>query len=49
MDVEISTSDPDKVDPGRVAGWLKSAGYYVNSVSINEGERYWEEGQSNGS
>lgn len=44
MNVEISTSDPEAVDPKKVAEILSQA-FYVNSVSINEGERYWEEGQ----
>lgn len=34
MDVEIYTSDPDKVDCLEIQGALEDLGYYVNSVSI---------------
>lgn len=42
MEIEISTSDPDAVDPREVAETLQAAGWFVLSVSVNEGERYWE-------
>lgn len=41
MDVEISTSDPDNVDPVRVKDALEAANFFVLSVSVNEGERVW--------
>lgn len=40
MEVEISTSDPDAVDPEAVAEALGA--WFVLSVSVNEGERRWE-------
>lgn len=42
MDIEISTSDPDSVDPEDIAMTLRAKGYFVLSVSINEGERTWK-------
>lgn len=45
MDVEIYTSDPDAVDPAEVARALEVAGYFVSSVTVNEGERTWEMGK----
>lgn len=43
MDVEISTSSPEAVDPAVVAHALQSAGFFVLSVTVNEGERKWTE------
>ena len=43
MDIEISTSDPDTVDPGDIAAAIERAGYFVLSVSVNEGARYWSQ------
>lgn len=45
MNVMVYTSDPDSVDPAFVAGTLETAGFFVASVSINDGERLWELGQ----
>lgn len=42
MDIEISTSDPANVDPSEIASAIEGAGYFVLSVSVNEGERRWE-------
>lgn len=36
MDVEISTSDPDHVDPARVAAALQAANLFVLTVTVNE-------------
>lgn len=44
MDVDIRTSDPDKVDPEEVAQLLSNGGFFVASVTINGGERKWEMG-----
>ena len=43
MDVEISTSSPEAVNPAAVALALQQAGFFVLSVDINEGERTWKE------
>ena len=43
MDVEISTSSPEAVDPAVVAFTLQQAGFFVLSVDVNEGERTWKE------
>jgi hypothetical protein len=42
MDIEISTSDPDSVDPEEIAAAIEGAGYFVLRISVNEGERTWE-------
>jgi hypothetical protein len=39
MDIEITTSDADAVDPLHVYHLLTKAGYLVHEVSINFGER----------
>ena len=41
MNIDISTSSPDAVDPAEVAKVLTDAGYIVLSVDVNEGERGW--------
>lgn len=41
MHVEISTSDPDHVDPAEIAAAIEAAGYFVLEVSVNEGQRAW--------
>lgn len=42
MDISISTSDPDNVDPEVVAQALEAAGFLVISVDVNDGDRTWE-------
>jgi hypothetical protein len=42
MDVSISTSDPDNVDPVMVKDALEAANLFVLSVTVNDGERVWE-------
>ena len=42
MEIEISTSDPEAVDPKEIAHLIELGGFYVASVSINDGERRWE-------
>lgn len=41
MDVTIYTSDPDAVDPERIAELLEADNFFVRSVVINSGERSW--------
>lgn len=42
MEIEISTSDPESVDPFEIAAAIELTGLRVLSVSVNEGERHWE-------
>lgn len=42
MNIEISTSDAEQVDPTDIAEILTSYGFFVMSVSVNEGERFWQ-------
>lgn len=42
MNIEISTSDPDAVDPEEIGRLIERRGYYVATVSVNEGQRLWE-------
>jgi hypothetical protein len=44
MDVMLYTSDPDQVDPYVVRNALEAAGFFVASVTVNDGERKWEMG-----
>lgn len=41
MNIEISTSDPDNVDPAVIAAAVEQAGLFVLEVVVNEGERTW--------
>lgn len=43
MEIKIATSDADDVSPVQVAMLLEWEGYYVRSVTINDGERTWKE------
>lgn len=42
MEIQIATSDPTAVDPQEIAELLERAGFFVMSINVNEGERYWE-------
>lgn len=42
MDVHIYTSDPEAVDPERIAHLLEGDNFFVLSVTINDGERKWD-------
>lgn len=41
MNVHIYTSDPDAVDPARIAEVLEADNFFVLGVEINDGERSW--------
>jgi len=48
MKIEITAPDNEAHDPAEIAEVLSAEGYYVSSVSINNGEKFWENPSSLG-
>lgn len=42
MNVNITTDDPDAIDPAEIAKILEDADYFVATVNVNGNERQWK-------